>query len=99
MTDKLDTMTPEEIDNDMRLQVGVTIERFSRHLLQPYDEKTPTDYTDSLDPLADAVTILEWLEDELPRLVNDARQDGASWARIGERLGMTRQAAWERFAE
>lgn len=31
-------------------------------------------------------------------LVDLLRQRGASWARIGEALGITRQAAWERFS-
>ena len=30
--------------------------------------------------------------------VGEGRRRGASWARIGQALGMTRQAAWERFA-
>ena len=31
--------------------------------------------------------------------VSRARRLGASWAQIGESLGMARQSAWERFAE
>ena len=30
--------------------------------------------------------------------VRKARHLGASWARVGETLGMTRQSAWERFS-
>jgi hypothetical protein len=30
--------------------------------------------------------------------VHRARALGATWARIGEALGMTRQSAWERFS-
>ena len=30
--------------------------------------------------------------------VHKARALGATWARIGEALGMTRQSAWERFS-
>lgn len=31
--------------------------------------------------------------------VRRARSQAISWARIGEALGTTRQAAWERFSE
>lgn len=34
-----------------------------------------------------------WLDE----YVHDARMDGHSWDAIGCALGMTRQAAWERF--
>ena len=30
--------------------------------------------------------------------VEDARQQGCSWAEIGQALGMSKQAAWERFS-
>ena len=30
--------------------------------------------------------------------VRRARELGASWARVGEAFGMTRQSAWERFS-
>jgi len=38
------------------------------------------------------------VEEALERWVAEARRRQAPWARIGEALGMTRQAAWERFA-
>jgi hypothetical protein len=38
------------------------------------------------------------VEDTLTRLVGHARTMGATWARIGEALGTTRQAAWDRFS-
>jgi hypothetical protein len=38
------------------------------------------------------------VEAALETWVGEARRREASWARIGEALGMTRQAAWERFA-
>jgi ClpX C4-type zinc finger len=34
----------------------------------------------------------------LAEWVHKARRQGVTWARIGESLGMTRQAAWERFS-
>jgi ClpX C4-type zinc finger len=38
------------------------------------------------------------VEANLAQLVRKARSLGATWARVGEALGMTRQSAWERFA-
>jgi ATP-dependent Clp protease ATP-binding subunit ClpX len=38
------------------------------------------------------------VEAALELWVAEARRRGAPWARIGSALGMTRQAAWERFA-
>lgn len=37
-------------------------------------------------------------EQHLAKWVQKARALGATWARIGEALGMTRQSAWERFS-
>jgi hypothetical protein len=38
------------------------------------------------------------VEQHLAGWVRKARALGATWARIGEALGMTRQSAWERFS-
>lgn len=38
------------------------------------------------------------VEENLVGWVHRGRELGASWAQIGEALGVTRQAAWERFA-
>ena len=38
------------------------------------------------------------VERHLAGWVRRARALGATWARIGEALGMTRQSAWERFS-
>lgn len=38
------------------------------------------------------------VERHLVKWVQRARALGATWARIGEALGMTRQSAWERFS-
>lgn len=38
------------------------------------------------------------VEEHLTGWVRRARALGATWARIGEALGMTRQSAWERFS-
>ena len=38
------------------------------------------------------------MEAKLREAVNLAREQGASWDEIGKALGVSRQAAWERFA-
>ncbi|HYN33318.1 MAG TPA: ClpX C4-type zinc finger protein [Ilumatobacteraceae bacterium] len=38
------------------------------------------------------------LHDGIGELIHEIRTRGVSWARIGEALGVSRQAAWERFA-
>jgi hypothetical protein len=38
------------------------------------------------------------VERDLAGWVGRARELGATWARIGESMGMTRQSAWERFS-
>ena len=38
------------------------------------------------------------VEENLTALVRRARELGATWAKIGGALGMTRQSAWERFS-
>jgi hypothetical protein len=38
------------------------------------------------------------VEESLRGWVRRARQLGATWAQIGDALGITRQSAWERFA-
>jgi len=42
---------------------------------------------------------IECLEAELPRVVAESRAAGASWAAIAERLGVSMQAAHQRFRE
>jgi hypothetical protein len=42
--------------------------------------------------------MLRQVEQHLTGWVRRARELGATWARIGESLGMARQSAWERFS-
>jgi hypothetical protein len=50
-----------------------------------------------LDELREARDEVDRAEDEVARLVSTARQLGYSWERIGQALGVTRPAAWERY--
>jgi len=52
-------------------------------------------------PLARAAGVsgaIESLEDEIGGLVGRAREQGYSWSQIGQALGISKQAAWERFS-
>jgi ClpX C4-type zinc finger len=40
----------------------------------------------------------ELVEETLTAWVRRARELGATWARVGDALGMTRQSAWARFS-
>ena len=53
---------------------------------------------DVLHMLPEVVSAVAQVDDYLVHWVRKARLLGATWARIGEAMGMTRQAAWERFS-
>ena len=69
---------------------------------------SPTPHLPAWEHAASADEVLESLpriaaagaqvEQHLAGWVHKARALGATWARIGEALGMTRQSAWERFS-
>lgn len=52
---------------------------------------------DSLEELAAHMRRLREMQEQVPFLVNVAREDGASWSDVGRALGTTRQAAWQRY--
>lgn len=52
-----------------------------------------------LDQLPRIAAVADQVEGSLTTWVRRARSRGASWARIGEALDMTRQSAWERFSD
>ena len=62
----------------------------------------PWDRTDSLDAalanLPNIVRAQAQVEESLLGWVRRARVLGATWAQVGDALGITRQSAWERFA-
>lgn len=60
---------------------------------------TPGDDTTDLRELAEAVDQVRAGEARVRELVERARANGRSWGRIGIALGVSRQAARERFAE
>jgi ClpX C4-type zinc finger len=62
----------------------------------------PWEQTESLDAalanLPNVARAQAQVEESLLGWVRRARTLGATWAQIGEALGITRQSAWERFA-
>jgi Tfp pilus assembly protein PilN len=56
-----------------------------------------TDAGDSLAALAGMAVLRETLARWEASLARDALADGASWTTIGQALGTSRQAAWERL--
>lgn len=53
--------------------------------------------TPALDALRSAKATIDSETDRLRPLVAEARHRGASWQQVGDALGMTRQAAHERY--
>jgi len=51
-----------------------------------------------LESLPRVARAADQVEQDLAGWVGRARELGATWARIGEALGMTRQSAWARFS-
>jgi ClpX C4-type zinc finger len=63
---------------------------------------TPWERTDSVEKALEALPLVaatsEQVEENLTQWVRRARALGATWAKVGEALAMTRQSAWERFS-
>ena len=69
-------------------------------LAEDFDPSTaPMDDTTDLRTLAEAVDSVRSGEARVREMVARARANGRSWGEIGISLGVSRQAARERFAE
>lgn len=53
--------------------------------------------TDAQDAIRQRAVELDQSKAALQQSVDDARAGGMTWAQVGQVLGVTRQAAWERF--
>jgi ATP-dependent Clp protease ATP-binding subunit ClpX len=84
---------------------GSCVER-SVKILTPHEDKTVPEFsgwdshTDSqlLKSLAPTEQTMETVRRELRTKVDILRNRGVSWETIGSALGVSRQAAWERFS-
>jgi len=52
-----------------------------------------------IDELEDIVCLRDLLSDMTPAIVRRAREQNCSWKEIGDALGMSRQAAQQRFGD
>jgi hypothetical protein len=64
--------------------------------LDPWQHATDLETVLATLPLVAAARVQ--VEQNVTGWVRRARELGATWTRIGEALGMTRQSAWERFS-
>jgi ATP-dependent protease Clp ATPase subunit len=71
-------------------------ERRAEPRLLPWDQTESLD--DALANLPNVARAQAQVEESLLGWVRRARALGATWAQIGDALGITRQSAWERFA-
>ena len=77
-----------------------TDEAANAHLFIPLARETVELLATEPDPLTCIEKITEmrgWVEDVLAEYVADARLSGHGWDAIATSLGVTRQAAWQRF--
>ncbi len=74
----------------------------SRHLFIPLTAETVEVLEARRPPLeciAAVANMAQWIDDVLREFVVDARAEGRGWHEIGEALGVSRQAAWQRHHE
>jgi hypothetical protein len=67
---------------------------FARRVLRAYARRIATG---DIDAITDLSTLSAEVETALGKAVLGLRLHGYSWAEIGTRLGVTRQAAWDRW--
>lgn len=70
------------------------------HMCPPTPEPAPSDNAANetlLTTLADRNGDFERIDAEMQDIVNVLRARGVSWAAIGQKLAVSRQAAWKRF--
>ena len=67
---------------------------FARRILRAYARRVATG---DVEALRDMVALSSLLDDAITEAVIGLRAHGYSWAEIGDRLGITRQAAQQRW--
>ena len=67
---------------------------FARRVLRAYSRRIAAGDIDALEDLRD---LAAEIDTAMAQAVNGLRQQGYSWAEIGLRLGITRQAAQQRW--
>ena len=69
---------------------------FARRVLRAYSRRVALGDIENLTLM---VVLSDELDDDIRHAVNGLRQVGYSWAEIGSRLGVTRQAAQQRWGQ
>jgi hypothetical protein len=67
---------------------------FTRRIIRAYARRVASG---DVEALTDMVTLSSVLDDAIGQAVTDLRKHGYSWADIAARLGITRQAAQQRW--
>ena len=79
-------------------QGASTAETWTFSLSLPTDLSGLAEHVDPLLVLAVLMGSIGGIEDKIGDVVRFCRSEGRTWTQIGEALGMTKQAAWERFS-
>ncbi len=72
---------------------------FRRTVELPADLRSWAEELDPLIPAHVVAQVIDSLETKLGELIDLAREEGHSWARIGAALGVSRQTAWEKYRD
>jgi hypothetical protein len=67
---------------------------FARRIIRAYARRVATG---DVEALTDMVSLAKDLDDAITHAVDGLREHGYSWAEIGSRLGISRQAAQQRW--
>jgi hypothetical protein len=88
------TAMPEGVTEETEFPGGT----WRAAMLMPADLSIADGFVDPLVLLVVIATGAAKVDDKLQDLVAHCRGAGKSWTQIGHALGMTKQAAWERFS-
>jgi hypothetical protein len=88
------TAKPEGMTEDIEFPGGT----WRVVMLMPADLSITEGFVDPLVLLIVVANGAAKVDDKIQELVAHCRSTGKSWTQIGQALGMTKQAAWERFS-
>jgi hypothetical protein len=88
------TAMPEGITEDVEFPGGT----WRVVMLMPADLSITKGFVDPLVLLVVLANGATRVDDKVQELVAQCRNTGKTWTQIGHALGMTKQAAWERFS-
>jgi hypothetical protein len=85
------TLTPKRA---RRVRENDEYAAFARRVLRAYARRVADG---DIEALTLMVILADDLDDATRQAIDGLRESGYSWAEIGSRLGITRQAAWQRW--